>query len=117
VHAVLQQVGDPLFTDGAGDDQERDVESQLLKEPERGGAVKLRQAVITKDEVPGLPDQGGAHRGRGLDPLRGDPKAATLEFEDDEVRVVGAVLDNESQQRFAHDCTLWQRRARAEAHA
>jgi len=95
VRARLHGADGRLFRDVAGDDDERQVEPFLFDQSQGGEAVETGQPVVGDDEIPGLPFESG-HKGfRRLDTAADRGVAGALQFEVQQHRVVGRILDDQ----------------------
>jgi hypothetical protein len=91
-----------LFSDGAGDDDEREVEPRLLQDAERPKGAELGHRPVADDEVPRPACEGGAHRRGFLHPLEHDLLAGGSEGLEDQLRIGRRVLDHEDAHRVGH---------------
>ncbi len=84
-----------LLPDGPRHDDEGRVEPGGAQDLEGGGGVEGRHREVGEHDVPGRARQRGAQAGGGLDALVDDVVAAAPELVEDELLVVGVVLDEE----------------------
>src|SRR5207245_6485411 len=87
---------------GAGDDDERGVQTLLLPHLHGVQRAEAGHVVVRDDEVEARAAQGRGHGRPGVHPLPCDVPSAALELLHDELRVLFAVLDEEHRERSAH---------------
>ena len=91
-----------LFSDGAGDDEKRQIQAAPLKDGECSRGAETRHDVVGDHRIPWLRRKRGFH-GRGrVDALEDRVVTAAAEFPHEEGRVVFGVLDHQHAQRVGH---------------
>ena len=100
--AVLHRGHRDFLADGAGHDDEGQVESFLIQQLQRGQGIELRHGEIGHDQVPGLLVESGAHGGGSIDPFKRRLISSAPQLMQQQLRVLFGVLDDQDAEGLAH---------------
>ena len=91
--AGFQRRHSGLFSDGAGEDDEREIQPACLKDRQCLRRGELREAVVGEHQIPRRPLQRRLHRLWRLHSLVSDVVAAPFEGAQDHRCIVGRIFD------------------------
>ena len=102
VRAGAYRLGRSLLADLAGDHQERDVLLGLFEDLQGEQTAEAGDDIVADDGIPLGALDGLPHRRRVVDALGLDGEPALFELKDDELGVIGRILDYQYSEQSLH---------------
>ena len=107
--ARLHHFDSQFFPDGAGDDDERQIELLFLQQADGKGDIEIGHHVVAEDKVPLFPVPGFLHRGGVANPFVMDVVTAGFKVADHKPGILLRVFHEQHPKRPALPASFCQR--------